>query len=461
MASVLQVLLLLLCSYHSLVARPGDAHSIPKALATGSLKAEAVCAEPQVTPSPSSGRVTVPLNHRYGPCSPVPSTNGPTMAELLRHDKLRAEYLQRKVFSLDDELKQSKLSVPTTLGSALGTRLYVITVGIGTPAVSQNMDIDTGSDVSWVQCNPCPEPSCHAPNGSLFDPLQSSTYVPFNCTSATCLQLDYHNHGCTSTQQCKFYVGYGDGSNTTGTYGSDTLALTPSETVSSFQFGCSHEQSDDSEKTDGLMGLGGGVQSLMSQTAATYGNAFSYCLPATSSTSGFLTFGAPNDTSAFVTTTMLRVKNRLTFYNVLLQDIKVDGNLLGISPSVFAAGSLMDSGTRITTLPLEAYTALSTAFKASMTQYTEAPPWNFFETCFDFTGVEEDNITIPSVALVFDGGAIIDLDRSGIMDMAASCLAFYSTNVSDGSVIGNVQQRTFEVLHDVGQSVFGFRQGAC
>jgi hypothetical protein len=94
------------------------------------------------------------------------------------------------------------------------------------------------------------------------------------------------------------------------------------------------------------MGLGGDVQSLVSQTAASHGNAFSYCLPATSSTSGFLTLGAPNDTSDFVTTPMLRVKDYLTSYRVLLQDIIVDGNPLGLSPSVFAEGALMDSGTR-------------------------------------------------------------------------------------------------------------------
>jgi hypothetical protein len=44
------VLLLLLCSYHSLVARAGyDAHIISKVFAIGLQKAEAVCAEPQGT----------------------------------------------------------------------------------------------------------------------------------------------------------------------------------------------------------------------------------------------------------------------------------------------------------------------------------------------------------------------------------------------------------------------------
>jgi hypothetical protein len=66
------------------------------------------------------------------------------------------------------------------------------------------------------------------------------------------------------------------------------------------------------------------------------------------------------------------------------------------------------------------------------------------------------------VDLVFDGGAVVELVFDGIMIAAGDgveCLAFAAT--SGLSLIGNVQQRTFEVLHDVGQSVFGFRSGAC
>jgi hypothetical protein len=375
------------------------------------------------------------------------------MAELLRRDQFRAEYIQRKFSSAGTaELKQSEVTVPTNLG----TMQYVITVGIGSPAVTQTMLIDTGSDVSWVQCKPCTAPACHAPVGSLFDPVQSSTYAPFSCTSAPCTQLGGEGNGCSSSQ-CQYIVKYGDHSNTTGTYGSDTLALTPSETVNDFQFGCSHDEEGllSQQNTDGLMGLGGDVQSLVSQTAATYGNAFSYCLPKTSSTSGFLTLGAPGDTSGFVTTPMLRSETVPTFYRLLLQDISVGGNLLGIAPSVFAAGSVMDSGTVITRLPAAAYSALSSAFKDGMTQYPEASPVDPFDTCFDFTGI--DNITVPGVALVFDGGAIVNLDFDGIIQ--GGCLAFAAT--SDISLIGNVQQRTLEVLYDVGQSIFGFRSGAC
>jgi hypothetical protein len=393
----------------------------------------------------------VPLNHRYGPCSPAPSANEPTIEELLRRDQLRAEYVQRKFDSGNGELNQSKVTLPTNLGIALDTLQYVITVGLGSPAVTQNMMIDTGSDISWVHCS--------SPNGSvLFDPVKSSTYAPFSCTSAPCTQLGESSNGCSSSQ-CQYMVMYADGSNTTGTYGSDTLALTTTETVTDFHFGCSHKEEAFDDQLDGLMGLGGDAQSLVSQTAATYGSAFSYCLPATSRTSGFLTLGAPpNDTSSsFVTTPMLRVEKVPTFYFILLQDIVVGGKPLNITPTVFAAGSLMDSGTIITRLPAAAYSALSTAFKAGMTEYKPAPPVGdgFLDTCFDFTGLDE--VSIPTVALVFDGDAVVKLHPNGII--IADCLAF--TTSTGLSVIGNVQQRTFEVLHDVGQGVFGFGSGAC
>ncbi|KAK1619775.1 hypothetical protein QYE76_025292 [Lolium multiflorum] len=453
---VKMLLLLLLCSYHSTAARAGDADRIYKVPAAGSQKAEAACADPQVTPSSSSG-ATLRLSHRYGPCSPAPSTDEPTMAELLQRDQLRAEYVQRKFYSGDDALDQSKITVPTNLGTALETLQYVITVGIGSPAVTQKMIIDTGSDVSWVHCS--------SPNGSvLFDPVKSSTYSPFSCTSTPCTQLGEDGNGCSSSQ-CQYMVTYGDGSNTTGTYGSDTLALTTSETVANFNFGCSHKEEGFDDKTDGLMGLGGDAESLVSQTAATYGKAFSYCLPETSRSPGFLTLGAPNTTSGFVTTPMYKFGNVSTYYGILLQDIAVGGAPLGISPAVFSTGSVMDSGTIITRLPARAYSSLSSAFRAGMRGYPRAPTVSLFDTCFDFTGLDLANVSVPAVTLVFDGGVEVDLVYNGIMvavgdgTTVTECLAFAAT--TGLSLIGNVQQRAFEVLHDVGQGVFGFRPDAC
>jgi len=446
MAFFLQLLLLLLCiTCHGLIAIAAGEQSY-KILSMSSLKPQAVCSEPKVNP-PSSSGATVPLNHRHGPCSPVPSKKEPTLEELLRRDQLRAGYVQRK-FSKNHRgggIQQSDASVrvPTTLGSSLDTLEYVITVGIGSPAVQQTMSIDTGSDVSWVHCN-------------SYDPTKSNSYASFSCGEAACADLGEEANACRNSQ-CQYMVRYGDGSNTTGTYGSDTLSL-GSDTVKSFQFGCSRVEEGFTDKTDGLMGLGGDAQSLVSQTATTYGKAFSYCLPASPSSSGFLLLGAPTSTSGFVTTGMLRSQQSPTFYGVLLKGISVGGTQLSVPPSVFSAGSVMDSGTIITRLPPTAYAALKDAFKEGMKQYPSADPRSILDTCFDFTG--QDNITIPAVALVLDGGAVVDLDANGII--FGSCLAFTATDDDDTTgIVGNVQQRTLEVLYDVGQSVFGFKSGAC
>lgn len=123
----------------------------------------------------------------------------------------------------------------------------------------------------------------------------------------------------------------------------------------------------------------------------------------------------------------------------------------------------MDSGTIITRLPPTAYSALSSAFKAGMQQYPPATPSGILDTCFDFSG--QSSISIPTVTLVFSGGAAVDLAFDGIMlEISSSirCLAF-TPNGDDSSlgIIGNVQQRTFEVLYDVGGGAVGFKAGAC
>ncbi|XP_039791240.1 aspartyl protease family protein At5g10770-like [Panicum virgatum] len=452
MASVPKLLLLLLCSYHTFVAHAGGDRSY-KLLSIGSLNSDSVCSQPKATPS--SIGVTVPLHHRHGPCSPAPSKKVPALEEMLRRDQLRADYIQRKYSAAKGgagDVQQSDATVPTTLGTSLNTLEYVITVGIGSPAATQTMLIDTGSDVSWVQCKPCSQ--CHSQADPLFDPSSSSTYSSFSCSSATCAQLGQEGNGC-SRSQCQYIITYGDGSSTTGTYSSDTLAL-GSNTVRNFQFGCSQVESGFNDQTDGLMGLGGGAQSLASQTAGTFGRAFSYCLPPTPGSSGFLTLGA--GTSGFVKTPMLRSSQVPTFYGVRLQAIRVGGKQLSIPTSVFSPGTVMDSGTVITRLPRTAYSALSSAFKAGMKQYPSAPPSGILDTCFDFSG--QSSISIPTVALVFSGGAVVDLDPNGII--LSSCLAF-AGNSDDSSlgIIGNVQQRTFEVLYDVGGGAVGFKAGAC
>jgi hypothetical protein len=344
----------------------------------------------------------------------------------------------------------------------LGTLEYVVAVGIGTPPVRQTVLIDTGSDLSWVQCRPCGPPRCHPQRDAVFDPSKSSTYSPIRCGSPACTRLAAHNatNGCASdSNRCGYVVKYGDGSNTTGTYSSDTLTFTPSDVLGNFRFGCSHALSGfpDDDRTDGLLGLGGDAQSLVSQAGQ---RAFSYCLPPTASHTGFFTLGVPRIASSrFAVTPLYRSDKSATFYFVILQAITVAGRRLDVPPSVFSAGAIMDSGTIITQLPPAAYGELRAAFRAEMIKmYPTAPPEGILDTCFNLTGVR--HVRVPRVALVFERGVAVELHPAGIIQNG--CLAFASNGGAVGyAVIGNVQQRTLEVLYDVAGGAVGFRRGAC
>lgn len=420
--------------------------------------------------SPPSNVTWLPLHHRHGPCSPSSSSHSAgsrrrsrrrtstTLASSLRRDQLRVDDILRRAVEVVDDV-----TVPTALGTSVKTLEYVVTVGLGTPAVHQTVLIDTGSDLSWVQCRPCPVPPCHRQKDAVFDPSKSSTFASIPCASPACARLGaQYASGCSRGGQCGYAVNYTDGSSTTGTYSSDTLTTTSSGSggvvSGGFTFGCSHSEPgfSDPDRTDGILGIGGGAQSLVSQIRR---RVFSYCLPRASSHTGFLTLGVPRiSSSRFAVTPMRRFRKIPTFYVVILQAITVAGRRLDVAPSMFSAGSIMDSGTIITRLPPTAYSALRAAFRAEMNMYRLARPFSILDTCFNLTGVRR--VQLPRVALVFDGGATVELHSSGILQY--SCLAF-APNDDDTTpgIIGNVQQRTLEVLYDVGGRSVGFRRGAC
>jgi hypothetical protein len=242
------------------------------------------------TEHPSSHRTWLPLYHRHTPCSTLfhSETTEVSMPDVLRRDQVRAEAIISRKLSK----QKGDVEVPTTSGLPLGTLEYVVTVRLGTPAVTQTVQIDTDSSLSWVHCRPCPVQRCQPQKDALFDPVDSCTYSPFTCWSPACvnLRVRYGNGHCSSV--CRYVVQYADGSNSTGTYGSDALALTSSGVVDKFQFGCSHAAPGVIGRADGLLALGGGAQSLVSQMGET---AFSYCLPATPNDTGFLNLGMPRD----------------------------------------------------------------------------------------------------------------------------------------------------------------------
>lgn len=215
------------------------------------------------------------------------------------------------------------------------------------------------------------------------------------------------------------------------------------------------------------MGLGRGKTSLPVQAYGKFNGVFAYCLPATATSTGFLGFGPGASPAANARLTPMLTDNGPTFYYVGITGIKVGGHLLSIPESIFSgAGALVDSGTVITRLPPSAYEPLRSAFAKGMEGlgYKKAEAFSILDTCYDLTG-HQGSIALPAVALVFQGGASLDVDASGILyvaDVSQACLAFAANDEdTDVAIVGNTQQKTYSVLYDLGKKVVGFAPGAC
>uniref|UniRef100_A0A0E0A8M8 Peptidase A1 domain-containing protein n=1 Tax=Oryza glumipatula TaxID=40148 RepID=A0A0E0A8M8_9ORYZ len=358
------------------------------------------------------------------------------------------------------------VTIPDRSGTYLDTLEFVVAVGLGTPAQPSALIFDTGSDLSWVQCQPCGSSGhCHPQQDPLFDPSKSSTYAAVHCGEPQCAAAgDLCSEDNTT---CLYLVRYGDGSSTTGVLSRDTLALTSSRALTGFPFGCGTRNLGDFGRVDGLLGLGRGELSLPSQAAASFGAVFSYCLPSSNSTTGYLTIGATpaTDTGAAQYTAMLRKPQFPSFYFVELVSIDIGGYVLPVPPAVFTrGGTLLDSGTVLTYLPAQAYALLRDRFRLTMERYTPAPPNDVLDACYDFAG--ESEVVVPAVSFRFGDGAVFELDFFGVMiflDENVGCLAFAAMDTGGLplSIIGNTQQRSAEVIYDVAAEKIGFVPASC
>ncbi|PKU84814.1 Protein ASPARTIC PROTEASE IN GUARD CELL 2 [Dendrobium catenatum] len=275
---------------------------------------------------------------------------------------------------------------------------------------------DTGTDLTWTQCLPCI--NCYNQKDPFYDPTQSSTFTTIECFSNYCNQLP--RFGCSPTFTCLYEQKYVSHAITKGSFIQDTLKFSD-DNIQNIPFGCGHNNTGYFGRVDGLLGLGRGALSIISQTAQFYNNIFSYCL-------------------------------------------SVGGERLAISPTIFSGpGTLLDSGTPFTYLPPTAYSALRSIFREKMINYPMAPPLFKLDTCYDLSNFEQ--VVLPEILMIYDGEVTTNLDFSGILLVAKksqACLSFVE-NKDDSNlvVIGNMQQRRFNVVYDVANLQIGFGPNGC
>ncbi|PKU79371.1 Protein ASPARTIC PROTEASE IN GUARD CELL 2 [Dendrobium catenatum] len=399
--------------------------------------------------------------HQHGPCSSLTHQYKPSHVDIFRQDQARVEYIQHQAANATTGLNviggSLSARVPAKIDYSLGVFDYIVSIGLGTPTKFFTVIFDTGSDLTWTQCLPCI--NCYNQKDPIFDPTQSSTFTTIECTSNYCIQLP--RFGCSSTFTCLYEQRYTDSTISKGSLIQDTLKFSD-DNIQNIHFGCGDNNTGYFGHVDGILGLGRGALSIISQTTQLYNNIFSYCLPSGPNKVGYLELGSAALGVKY--TPMLTNPKMPSYYFINLTAISVGGERLPLSPTIFSGpGTLLDSGTSFTHLPPTVYSALRNIFREKMTDYPMAPPLFDLDTCYDLTNFEQ--VVVPQILLIYDGEVTTNLDTSGILLLgkkSQTCLAFVENkDDSELVVIGNLQQRRFDVVYDVGNLQIGFGINGC
>ncbi|BBN04484.1 aspartyl protease family protein [Marchantia polymorpha subsp. ruderalis] len=414
-----------------------------------------------------------------------------------KSSRLRAEELGAR-----GQLRQSGASARRALAQQLRARVdtapgeYVMSLAVGTPAQHFVGVIDTGSDLTWLQCAPCQ--ACFEQANSPFLPQNSSTYSALPCTATQCqtFRREYNDEWVTSCNPtssddlrrvgCRYSYFYADFSNTTGDFVTDTLTLQTldgNETrVADFAFGCSRRSFSPTslfEGSDGLVGLAQGGISFPAQVGAVYGDVFSYCLVDSDrarSQSSTMYFGAEAATfnvSGLQYTPLISNPDNPTFYYVGLEGIAVDGAPLALNLDWFAinrsrGGVFLDSGTTLTIVEPRALQVLVRAVTERMNYSRVDPsPFEGLDYCWNVRGEYMADLRGPSIVFNFTGVAYELAFENAYLLVADRgyrllCLAMAPAS-EDGAftIIGNIQQRNFHVVYDRAQNRIGFAKKDC
>uniref|UniRef100_J3MLK8 Peptidase A1 domain-containing protein n=1 Tax=Oryza brachyantha TaxID=4533 RepID=J3MLK8_ORYBR len=330
-----------------------------------------------------------------------------------------------------------------------------------------------------VRCAPCGK-QCFKQPSKLYNPSSSPTFrvLPCNsslnlCAAEAALAGATPPRGCA----CRYNQTYGTGW-TAGVQGSETFTFgsTPAHQVRvpSIAFGCSNASSDDWNGSAGLVGLGRGSLSLVSQLAA---GMFSYCLTPFMDTQSKSTLllgpaAALNGTGVRSTPFVPSPSKQpmSTYYYLNLTGISVGTAALSIPPNAFSlradgtGGLIIDSGTTITSLVDAAYRKVRAAVQSLVKlPVTDGSGATGLDLCFALPSpTSTPPATLPSMTLHFGGAdMVLPVENYMILDGGMWCLAMRSQTDGELSTLGNYQQQNLHILYDVQKEMLSFAPAKC
>ncbi|GJN25851.1 hypothetical protein PR202_gb13736 [Eleusine coracana subsp. coracana] len=321
--------------------------------------------------------------------------------------------------------------------------------------------IDINSDLVWMQCN----------WGTIFYPSQSPTIVPNSCMDSTCQSFVKQRCSTDANDDTRCYYTYmynGGLANTTGYLVTDT-AFTFSTDPVPLVVGCGFYNVGDFGGAAGVIGLGRGPLSLVSQLPA---GRFSYYFApdnddgdSSTAVESFIHFGddaTPMTSRATSTPLLASIKDGYaSSYYVGLTGIQVDGEDIPIPTGTFdldqtdgSGGVILSITVPVTFLHEGAYYQLKNALSSKIGLTPIDGSALGLDLCYSSRFLTMTNI--PAMALVFDGGnnnnVVMELQTRNYFymdsDTGLECLTILPSP-SKASLLGSLIQTGTHMIYDV------------
>ncbi|XP_023517316.1 aspartic proteinase-like protein 2 [Cucurbita pepo subsp. pepo] len=404
--------------------------------------------------------------HRAFPHSPTPHFHSLRARDRLRHSRV----LRRLRGGIVD------FSVKGSSDQFVG--LYYTKVKLGNPQREFNVQIDTGSDILWVNCSPCdgcPQSSGLGIELNLFDTAMSSSARLVSCSDPICSAVPTTTNQCLSqNDNCNYTFQYRDRSATSGFYVTDSMYfdMILGESVianssAAIVFGCSIYQYGDLTRTtvalDGIFGFGRGEFSVISQLSSRgiTPKVFSHCLKGGENGGGILVLGEILEPSIVYSPLIPSQPH----YTLNLQSIAISGQPFP-NPTVFsisnAGGTIIDSGTTLAYLVEEVYNWIVSVITSAVSQST-TPTISRGSQCYRVsTSVSE---VFPVISFNFEGIASMVLKPEEYLQFdsiepALRCIGFQKAE--DGiNILGDLVLKDKIVVYDLARQRVGWANYDC
>ncbi|CDY42169.1 BnaC05g40500D [Brassica napus] len=393
---------------------------------------------------------------------------------------------QKRHNVISQKIKTTKGGVKMSLGSGFdyGAAQYFSEIMVGTPAKRFRVVVDTGSELTWVNCRFHGQGPEKLENRHVFRAENSSSFRKVGCMTKTCsedLAKLFSIAICpTPRTPCAYDYRYVDGSSAQGVFAKETftLGLTNGSVTSvrGLLIGCSSasEGGASFREADGILGLALSDYSFTSKATNIFGGKFSYCLVDHTShknVSNYLIFGStPSSTTTKAParrTARLDLSLLPPFYAVNIVGISIGEEMLNIPPQVWGVkkggGTILDSGSSLTFLAEAAYKAVVTGLQRHLVGVKRIKPEGLpIEFCY-YTSKFDDR-KLPQLTFHFMGGTrFAPYRRSYLINAAPGirCLGFVEAKAEATNVIGNIMQQNHLWEFDIAASTLSFSPSTC